>query len=123
MEETKKDVNEVLRQDVLASERLSDFFYGLLKEKIEEVAIDIKEFMADFCIQHATTSELVDELDLEHIRVCSECGKPMYEGYCIENGAEYYCSDECLHKNMTEEEYERLYDDGRGDSYWTSWLD
>ena len=123
MEETKKDVNEVLRQDVLASERLSDFFYGLLKEKIEEVAIDIKEFMADFCIQHATTSELVDELDLEHIRVCSECGKPMYEGYCIENGAEYYCSDECLHKNLKEEEYERLYDDGRGDTYWTSWLD
>ena len=123
MEETKKDVKEVLRQDILASENLSDFFYGLLKEKIEEVAIDIKEFMADFCIQHATTSELVDELDLEHIRVCSECGKPMYEGYCIENGAEYYCSDECLHKNLTEEEYERLYDDGRGDSYWTSWLD
>ena len=123
MEETKKDVNEVLRQDVLASEKLSDFFYGLLKEKIKEVAIDIKEFMADFCIQHATTSELVDELDLEHIRVCSECGKPMYEGYCIENGAEYYCSEECLHKNLTDEEYENLYDEGRGDSYWTSWLD
>ena len=123
MEETKKDVNEVLRQDVLASENLSDFFYGLLKEKIEEVAIDIKEFMADFCIQHATTSELVDELDLEHIRVCSECGKPMYEGYCIENGAEYYCSEECLHKNLTDEEYENLYDEGRGDSYYTSWVD
>ena len=123
MEETKKDVNEVLRQDVLASENLSDFFYGLLKEKIEEVAIDIKEFMADFCIQHATTSELVDELDLEHIRVCSECGKTMYEGYCIENGAEYYCSEECLHKNLTDEEYENLYDEGRGDSYWTSWID
>lgn len=122
MEETKKDVNEVLRQDVLASENLSDFFYGLLKEKIEEVAIDIKEFMADFCIQHATTSELVDELDLEHIRVCSECGKPMYEGYCIEDGAEYYCSEECLHKHLTEEEYEKLYDEGRGNSYWTSWV-
>ena len=43
MEETKKDVNEVLRQDVLASERLSDFFYGLLKEKIEELEADSEE--------------------------------------------------------------------------------
>ena len=119
-----KDVNEVLRQDVLASDRLGDYFYVLLKEKIDEAAADIKEFMADFVIRHSKASELVDELDLlEHIRVCSECGKPMTEGFCIEDGAEYYCSEECLHKNLTEEEYENLYDEGRGNSYWTSWLD
>ena len=118
-----KDVNEVLRQDVLASDRLSDYFYALLKEKIEETSADIKEFMADFVIRQSKASELVDELDLEHIRVCSECGKPMTEGFCIEDGAEYYCSEECLHKNLTEEEYDNLYDDGRGNSYWTSWLD
>ena len=118
-----KDVNEVLRQDVLASDRLSDYFYALLKEKIEETSADIKEFMADFVIRHSKASELVDELDLEHIRVCSECGKPMTEGFCIEDGAEYYCSEECLHKNLTEEEYENLYDEGRGNSYYTSWAD
>jgi hypothetical protein len=119
-----KDVNEVLRQDVLASDRLGDYFYALLKEKIDEAAADIKEFMADFVIRHSKASELVDELDLlEHIRVCSECGKPMTEGFCIEDGAEYYCSEECLHKNLTEEEYENLYDEGRGNSYYTSWID
>jgi len=118
-----KDVNEVLRQDVLASDRLSDYFYALLKEKIEETSADIKEFMADFVIRQSKTSELVNELDLEHIRVCSECGKPMTEGFCIEDGADYYCSEECLHKNLTEEEYNDLYDDGKGESYWTSWLD
>ena len=118
-----KDVNEVLRQDVLASDRLSDYFYALLKEKIEETSADIKEFMADFVIRQSKTSELVDELDLEHIRVCSECSKPMTEGYCIENGTEYYCSEECLHKHLTEEEYDNLYDEGRGNSYWTSWID
>ena len=118
-----KDVNEVLRQDVLASDRLGDYFYVLLKEKIDEAAADIKEFMADFVIRHSKASELVDELDLEHIRMCSECGKPMTEGFCIEDGAEYYCSEECLHKNLTEEEYENLYDDGRGNSYYTSWVD
>ena len=118
-----KDVNEVLRQDVLASDRLGDYFYVLLKEKIEETSADIKEFMADFVIRQSKTSELVNELDLEHIRVCSECGKPMTEGFCIEDGADYYCSEECLHKNLTEEEYNDLYDDGKGESYWTSWLD
>ncbi len=119
-----KDVNEVLSQDVLASDRLSDYFSALLKVKIDAtVADDIKEFMADFVIRQSKASELVDELDLEHIRVCSECGKPMTEGFCIEDGAEYYCSEECLHKNLTEEEYDNLYDDGRGNSYWTSWLD
>ena len=119
-----KGVNEVLRQDVLASDRLGDYFYVLLKEKIDEAAADIKEFMADFVIRHSKASELVDELDLlEHIRVCSECGKPMTEGFCIEDGADYYCSEECLHKNFTEEEYNNLYDEGRGNSYYTSWLE
>lgn len=57
----------------------------------------------------------------KNYRTCNECGKEMTEGYCIENGTEYYCSDECLHKNITEEEYLKLYDNGNGDSYWTEW--
>lgn len=59
----------------------------------------------------------------ENKRTCSECGKEMTQGYCIENGMEYYCSDECLHKHYTEKEFEELYDDGNGDSYWTEWED
>jgi hypothetical protein len=59
--------------------------------------------------------------DLKEKRICSECGREMIEGYCIENGLEYYCSDECLHKNMTQEEYLELYNDGEGDSYYTEW--
>ena len=30
-------------------------------------------------------------------RRCSVCGKLMREGYCVDMGAAYYCSDECLH--------------------------
>ena len=57
------------------------------------------------------------------MRYCSECGKPMREGYCIDNGLEYYCSDECLHKHYTEEEWLDMYDDGNSDNYWTQWED
>ena len=57
----------------------------------------------------------------DFMRTCSECGKKMVQGYCIDNGMEYYCSDECLHKHYTEEEYLEMYDDGNGDTYWTEW--
>lgn len=115
--ETKKDPVEVLREEIMASPKLEEFFTDM-------VGMSLKQYMAGYVIDNTTdVEELVDELDLEDTRCCSECGSPMYEGYCIENGAEYYCSDECLHKHLTEEEYEKLYDEGRGNSYWTSWLD
>lgn len=115
---------EVLRNDVLKSERLEDYFNQLLNEKKEEKAEDdIRQMMTDFVIKHSEVEELVDELDLDHVRACSVCGSAMTEGYCIENGAAYYCSDECMQTEMTEEEYLDLYDDGNGDSYWTSWTD
>jgi hypothetical protein len=59
----------------------------------------------------------------EEPRKCSHCGEEMFEGYCIDEGRFYYCSDECLYKNMTHEEYLELYDDGEGDSYYTQWDD
>lgn len=49
------------------------------------------------------------------MRTCSHCSKLMTEGYCIDNGCEYYCSDECLHEHYTEEEYLNMYDNGDGD--------
>jgi hypothetical protein len=54
-------------------------------------------------------------------RECTACGAGMNEGYCIEGGIEYYCSDACLHTEITHEEYMELYADGEGDSYWTDW--
>ena len=57
--------------------------------------------------------------DVEDKRICNHCWKEMKEWYCISWWEEYYCSDECLHKHITEEEREELYDDWNGDSYWT----
>lgn len=59
----------------------------------------------------------------EFARNCTECGAGMNEGYLIDNGYKYYCSDACLHKNMTPEEWLELYNDGDGDSCWTTWED
>lgn len=46
----------------------------------------------------------------------------MIVGYCIDSGLKYYCSDECLHKHYTKEEWLDMYEDG-GDSYYTEWED
>ena len=35
-----------------------------------------------------------DEVAGKEIRTCDECGIEMVEGYCINGGEEYYCSDE-----------------------------
>lgn len=57
-------------------------------------------------------------------RKCSACGAgPLAAGFCIDGGASYYCSEECLHKEITPEDYAELHDDGNGDSYWTEWED
>ena len=109
---------EVLRNDLLESDDLEDYYHQLLDKADED---DIKQHMADFVIQQATVKELMNELCLDHVRCCSVCGRAMTEGYCIENGVSYYCSDECMHTEMTDEEYLELYDDGDGDSYWTDW--
>lgn len=66
---------------------------------------------------------MYNEMKEVYKRFCSECNKQMNEGYCINDGLEYYCSDECLHKHYTEEEYLQMYDNGNGDSYWTVWED
>lgn len=72
-------------------------------------------------IRDVPMSDILTKYEIENVRVCSECGKLMDEGFCIESGADYYCSKKCLLSNMTMDEYNKMYDDGKGDSYYTSW--
>lgn len=53
-------------------------------------------------------------------RRCSECGRLMRKGYCIDAGAAYYCSDECLHTDFTDEEWTEEYE-SNDQSYYTEW--
>lgn len=58
-------------------------------------------------------------LDGREFRRCSVCGGFMTEGYLCEGDGSTYCSDECILKEVSEEEYEKLYDDGV--MYYTEW--
>ena len=56
-------------------------------------------------------------------RICDHCGKWHTEGYYSENTGMYFCSDECLKAEYTQEEIdeELIDDDGNGYLYWTEW--
>ena len=43
-------------------------------------------------------------------RTCKVCGKRMWAGYVIDGVCEYYCSDACLLQEMTQEEYDELFE-------------
>ena len=64
---------------------------------------------------------ILSTLELKYKRICHECGKPMDEGYCIDAGMEYYCSDKCLHENYTPRQWLEIYAEGNNESYWTKW--
>ena len=53
-------------------------------------------------------------------RRCSECGKLMRDGFCVNMGEAYYCSDDCLYKHFTP--YGWLQEcDNNNQSYFTEW--
>ena len=56
----------------------------------------------------------------EECRRCSICGRLMQEGYCQDAGYRYYCSDDCLHHDFTDEEWEEECKNN-DQSYWTTW--
>ena len=56
---------------------------------------------------------------MDELRVCTDCDSVMHEGYCIRDGEEYFCSDECLYAWYSEEEYEELCE--HNEAHWTRW--
>ncbi|MBY6999005.1 CDP-alcohol phosphatidyltransferase [Clostridium botulinum] len=63
--------------------------------------------------------ELLEQQEIE-TRICSNCGRVMTEGYCIDSGVQYFCNDDCLKSEMTLE-FNKLYSGGETDTYWTEW--
>lgn len=81
------------------------------------------EIIVGHIIADKNRNVLAENMDcdffMEHeFRKCSECGRLMVEGFYVDY-LEYYCTEECLHKHYTEEEYEQMYEDDY--AYWTQW--
>ena len=78
-------------------------------------------------LKDAKERAIIPKLLCEHIvdicemRTCSKCGKPMIDGFCILDGEEYYCSEECLYSKYSEQEYSEMYESDQ--AYWTNWYD
>jgi hypothetical protein len=73
-----------------------------------------------------TFCSYIKDNSIKHARKCDKCGQGMNEGYCIYEGEEYYCSDECLHSVYSKSVWEGMYDAediGNSPSYWTQWED
>ncbi len=81
----------------------------------EEITLDYNDFKDVDIRQYIPYIEMGND----DKRYCSECGNEMTQGYCINDGLEYYCNDDCLHKHYTQEEYDKMYDSDY--AYWTEW--
>ena len=55
------------------------------------------------------------------MRQCTKCNQNIVQGYCIEGGLAYYCSDNCLYQHYSKAEWNDMYNNGKSDSYWTEW--
>lgn len=87
---------------------------------------DLNDIIEILISNHTFTSndsikDLIIRLEnmIDETRYCSECGKSMKSGYCIGDGQEYYCSDDCLHKRYSQEVYNEMYESNC--AYYTEW--
>lgn len=104
----------------------------LLAEALEEFGcsdVSVLEKGAEYCdvtIRCYLLGEVIGEIlegiengEYDDLRICSQCGAVMSEGFCIGDGEEYYCTEECRNARYTLAEWEVIYDSGNG--YWTTW--
>jgi len=75
----------------------------------------VEMFEIGFCVWKRVNEATAD-------RYCDKCGDPMFDGYCIGDGEQYICSDECLFVDgYTAEQRDLDYEDGS--IYYTTWED
>lgn len=107
--------------------RLSRAVGGTEKELYEEQKLNqFAAFYLDKWDEY-TSENVVAEAFVDYwwntdhpCRRCSSCGKLMREGYCEDMGTAYYCSDECLHTEYTDEEWAEE-SESNEQSYYTEW--
>lgn len=93
--------------------RLTQQVNGTDKELFTEVELNkFASFYCDKWDENTSTAVIVNSFvsywwDTDrNCRRCSQCDNLMREGYCLDMGLAYYCSDDCLHTEFTEQEWE-----------------
>lgn len=107
----------------MPTEYNNDMVYGFIALECQHDPDLWSEFGEGLTMQttdHDFWERLSEKLDC--FRICDECGKPMIEGYVVD-GCDAYCSVECLHKNLSNEDFISLSKDPNGDTYWTTWYE
>ena len=104
--------------DIIYSSLLLEQMYSLSSDDLGEITDLIDEYL------HKKYNIPLEKLEepIKFARKCDICGCGMNEGYVINGGDEYYCSDDHLHKKYTLEEWKEMYSNNE-DSYWTEWKD
>lgn len=91
----------------------------IVENNLKVVLVDCCEWDENGNMIHEPRWFEVEEVETEEPRICSVCGKEMWQGYCVGDGDDYYCSDECLHTVYTPKEWEEMYETDQG--YYTEW--
>ena len=97
--------------------------YDFLEEECSHFPLIWEEF-GEGILSHTENTDFWEHLSeqLDCFRICDECGKPMIEGYLVD-GCDTYCSEECLHTHISDEDFNKRYNNGDGDTYWTTWYE
>ena len=88
--------------------------YHELNEQAQAKAMEEYKKSAYCFVAEPTPEDIEEDMLFFHedgrifgeYRICSICGDIMVYGYCYDGGDKYYCSDECLHHDFTDEEWE-----------------
>ena len=121
-------LDEVENDMVTIKKRFADVWSGI-REEDEDFISESLGLIVEFAyylekdaqkVGYAATGMKMEILKDDNSRRCDVCGKRMTFGYVIDD-CEYYCSDDCLHKKYTPQEYEEMYKNDV--AYWTEWED
>ena len=98
------ELGEKLKQDLMNTELFKEAVKRFRIFKIDLAGHKLDDVLADYLVYNDTPDEVkVLGYDEDHCRICSECGRLMTEGYCIESGMAYYsaCIRTCRKRNTT----------------------
>ena len=109
----------ILRKLAKGAKNTAKLFYT--KEQIEKFVNFYLDKWDENTSEDVVAESLMDYYyEIIEVRRCSICGKYMREGYCQGGGESYYCSDECLHTEYTDEQWKEECENDE-QSYYTEW--